>query len=93
MNNTLPLRRNYNLYKWISMYSLFRCDQCDFRASQAWQLSDHASQHEIKGFSCDKCDYTTNRIMFLNRHKKVSIEINLGVMAIGRSQMCFASQV
>ena len=57
------------------MYSLFRCDQCDFRASQAWQLSDHASQHEIKGFSCDKCDYTTNRIMFLNRHKKVNIQI------------------
>ncbi|TRY81109.1 hypothetical protein TCAL_07799 [Tigriopus californicus] len=66
-NNTMTLYEHmFSDHNLIEV----KCNECEFVGGSAWELNEHSESHELKGYQCDQCDYNTNRIMFLNRHKK-----------------------
>ena len=49
----------------------FKCDLCDYSASNAHHVRTHKRKHSgEKPFKCDQCDFAASRIDNLNVHKR-----------------------
>jgi hypothetical protein len=45
----------------ISEEETYKCDKCDYKATQKYNLDAHVQQtHEDKNYSCDECDHKNN---------------------------------
>jgi len=50
--------------------NFFGCDTCDYKTNAKSSLKQHKLSHEGIEYQCEQCDFVTNRIRWLDKHRR-----------------------